>query len=135
MTLANGTDAAASIETVRRICEHWPEMSREDFRALLASDCVYENVPMPHLTCIGPDQAHAFLMGFMSKWQAAEFTLPLIRGDADAVLVERVEQFRKRSGDAPDVFLRSMGAFQLRDGKVTHWRDYFDPREAAALAR
>jgi limonene-1,2-epoxide hydrolase len=89
---------------------------------------------MPHLTCIGPDQAYDFLMAMMARWEAVELAMPLIRGDGDAVLVERVERFRKRSGDAPDVVLRSMGAFELCDGKITHWRDYFDPREAAALA-
>ncbi len=134
MTVAGKSQAIASLETVRRICEHWPEMSRDEFRALLAPDCRYENVPMPHLTCTGPDQAYDFLMPFMSKWEAVDFTLPLIRGDETAVLVERVERFRKKSGDAPDVVLRSMGAFELKDGMVTHWRDYFDPRESAALA-
>lgn len=126
--------AAASIETVRRVCLDWPHMTREDFHALLAPDCHYENVPMPHLACTGPDQAYDFLMAMMTRWEAVEFTLPLIRGDAGAVMVERVERFRKRAGDAPDVVLRSMGAFELKDGKIVQWRDYFDPREAAALA-
>lgn len=124
----------SSIEAVRRVCEHWPEMTREEFHALLTPDCVYLNVPMPDLQCIGPDQAFDFLQGFMGKWEAVEFSLLLVRGDEDAVLVERVERFRQRSGEGAEVTLRSMGAFELRDGKITHWRDYFDPREASALA-
>ncbi len=126
--------AAASLAAVRRIAEHWPHLSREDFHLLLAPDCRYENVPLPHLTCIGPDQAYDFLMAMMQRWEAVEFTLPLVRGDSSAVMVERVERFRRRSGAGEDVVLRSMGAFELRDGMITHWRDYFDPKEAAALA-
>lgn len=133
MAQANSNDAAASLEAVRRICEHWPELSREEFRELLAPDCVYLNVPMPHLQCIGPDRTFDFLRAFMGKWMAIEFTLTLIRGDRDAVLVERLERFRPRSGEGAEVQLRSMGAFELRDGKITQWRDYFDPRESAAL--
>ena len=124
----------SGVEAVRRVCEHWPELTREEFHALLAPDCVYLNVPMPQMQCIGPDQAYDFLQGFMGKWMAVELSLRLIRGDRDAVLVERVERFRKRSGDGPEALLRSMGAFELRDGKIAHWRDYFDPREASALA-
>ena len=134
MATSDNDRAQASIEKVRRICEHWPAMSREDFRELLAPDCVYLNVPMPHLQCTGPDQSYDFLMAMMQRWEAVEFTLPLIRGDETAVLVERLERFRKRSGEGPDVLLRSMGAFELRDGMITQWRDYFDPKEAAALA-
>jgi limonene-1,2-epoxide hydrolase len=26
-----------------------------------------------------------------------------------------------------------MGAFQLRDGKISHWRDYFDSQQAKPL--
>ena len=138
MTAANpaapNSFAPDNLAKVRRICEHWPELTREEFRALLAPDCVYENMPMPHLTCIGPDQAYDFLQPMLQKWEAVSFTLPHIRGDAEAVLVERIEIFRKRSGDAPDVVLRSMGTFRLKDGQIILWRDYFDPSEAAALA-
>ncbi len=132
--MAQAGGDGSSLEVVRRLCEHWPDLTREQFHELLTPDCVYLNVPMPHLQCIGPDQAHDFLQAFMGQWLAVEMSLRLIRGDRDAVLVERVERFRKRSGDGLEVKLVSMGAFELRDGKITQWRDYFDPREAGALA-
>ena len=124
----------SAVVIVRRICEHWPEMTRAEFHALLTPDCVYLNVPMPDLQCIGPDQTFDFLQGFIGKWSAVELSLRLIRGDRDAVLVERSERFRKRSGEGCEIVLRSMGAFELRDGKIAQWRDYFDPRESQALA-
>jgi hypothetical protein len=58
---------------------------------------------MLHLRCIVPDQAYDFLQAFMGQWMAVEMSLQLIRGDRDAVLVERVEQFCKPSGDGPEV--------------------------------
>ena len=123
-----------ALELVRRVCEHWPEMTREEFHAALTGDCVYLNVPMPDRTCTGPDAAYDALHAFAEKWEAVELSLPLVRGDRHAVLVERVERFRKRTGEGSVVVLRSMGAFELREGKIAHWRDYYDPRETLPFA-
>ena len=123
-----------AVDVVRRVCEHWPEMTREEFHAALTSDCVYRNMPLPDKTCVGPDQAYDLLHPLAEKWEAVELSLLLVRGDRRAVMVERIERFRKRTGEGPVVVLHSMGAFELRDGKISHWRDYFDPRETMAFA-
>ena len=43
--------------------------------------------------------------------------------DGDVVLTERVDTFQM--GDKT-VALEVMGTFELRDGKIAAWRDYFD---------
>ena len=37
-----------------RVCEAWPQLGLEDWRALFAPNAVYRNIPMPGDT-IGPD--------------------------------------------------------------------------------
>lgn len=77
-------------------------------------------------------QAHDSLSAFTLRWKPLDFDISLIRGDEKALPVERVEHFRNVASEI--VTLRSMGAFELAEGKITHWRDYFDPRESAQLA-
>lgn len=56
------------------------------------------------------------------------------QGDAATVLTERLETFRSKASPAKVVELHVMGAFEIRDGKIAHWRDYFDLKGSAALA-
>jgi limonene-1,2-epoxide hydrolase len=125
--------ADASQQAVRRICEHWNELTLEDFKALMTPDCVYANVPMPHLECVGPEQAHKALSAFADRLGWAELSLINIRGDREVVLTERIERFRTKANPDAIIELPVMGAFELRDGRIAHWRDYFDTRQSAAL--
>ena len=55
--------------------------------------------------------------------ERVEFRVDNIVADGDVVLTERVDYFVM-----PDktIELPVMGAFEVRDGKIAHWRDYFD---------
>ena len=125
-------DSMAGVALVRHFCEQWPWLKRSDFHEMFTPDCAYVNMPMPQLRCIGPDQTFDLLDGFVSPWKL-ELQLLHIRGDDNVVLTERLERFTKKSGEGPVVELHVMGAFELRDGKISHWRDYFDSRESQPL--
>jgi limonene-1,2-epoxide hydrolase len=43
--------------------------------------------------------------------------------DGDVVLTERIDTFEM---GGKDVVLPVMGVFEVRDGKIAAWRDYFD---------
>ncbi|MPZ24756.1 MAG: hypothetical protein GEU28_14795 [Dehalococcoidia bacterium] len=55
----------------------------------------------------------------------------------DSVFVERVDHVVKKDGSA--VHVPFVGIFEMRNGKIAHWRDYFDvqtwDRQAAASSR
>jgi limonene-1,2-epoxide hydrolase len=129
----NNIDSSAGLELVRHLCEQWPWLQRSDFHEMFTADCVYLNMPAPHLECIGPDQVFDLLDGFIAPWNL-ELNLLHIRGDNDAVLTERLERFENKADNGVAVELHVMGAFELRDGKISHWRDYFDSRESKPLA-
>lgn len=122
----------ANLAVVRRLCEHWPTMSQDDFRALLAPDCDYRNIPIPNDRHIGPDAAHKMVSGFSAIWDV-QCDIVHIVANGSAVLTERLEHFRHRKGEKPGCDLPVMGAFELKDGKITGWRDYFELSHAKPL--
>jgi len=107
-----------------RICEAWPSLTLDDWRALAAPGCVYRNAPMPGDT-IGPDAIHAFLAGPIALFDVKCDVLSVV-ADEHGVAVERLEHFSQRDGQRPPFDLPVLGIFELADGKIVAWRDYFD---------
>lgn len=122
----------AGIKAVRRICEDWPSLTRKDIAELLTPDCVYLNMPMPHLKCTGPDEAFEMLTSMGGAWDIT-LTVKHFVADGGVILTERHERFTSKSNPDKIVDLHVMGAFECVDGKIAHWRDYFDSRESQAL--
>jgi hypothetical protein len=63
--MTHDQQSESSLEGVNQLCERWPEMTREEFHALLT-----------------PDQACEFLHSFIGKWTAVDLSLRLIRSDS-----------------------------------------------------
>ncbi len=122
----------SDIAVVRRLCEQWPWLTREEFHALLAPDCDYRNIPIKGDQHTGPDEAHDMLSRMREPFDS--------RGCAQhqtaaggVVLTERLEHFKHLKGEREACELPVMGAFELKDGKITAWRDYFEMSHAKAL--
>ncbi len=114
-----------NIAVVRTICERWPWLTAAELAGLLAPDCDYRNIPVPGDRHIGPDAAHAVLGRIKEAWDV-ELEVRHIVGSGNAVLTERNERFVHRAGEKPTFDLPVMGTFELRDGKIVAWRDYFE---------
>ena len=112
-------------DAVRKICEHWPTMSPEDLREVMTDDCDYRNVPIEGDRHVGPDAAHAVLGTLGAKWDI-DLTVVNLVGDDHVVMTERTERFTRKDGSREPFVLPVMGVFELRDGKVAAWRDYFE---------
>jgi limonene-1,2-epoxide hydrolase len=115
----NGHDA------VRTICERWATMGLDEFREVMTEDCDYRNIPIEGDRHIGPDAAHAILSTMGAKWDIDLSVVNLV-GDDRVVMTERTEHFTRRDGSREPFVLPVMGVFELRDGKVAAWRDYFE---------
>ena len=112
-------------DAVRTICERWATMSVEELREVMAEDCDYRNVPIDGDRHIGPDAAHAVLSTVARKWDV-DLTVVNLVGDDRVVMTERTEHFTRKDGSREPFVLPVMGVFELRDGKVVAWRDYFE---------
>jgi limonene-1,2-epoxide hydrolase len=88
---------------------------------LVADDLEYDNVPMGKNH--GPDGLKAFLGVMAGNVDEVEFVVHRQAAQGDIVLNERTDRFRigERWIDLPVA-----GVFELRDGKIVLWRDYFD---------
>jgi limonene-1,2-epoxide hydrolase len=88
--------------------------------ALLDPNVVYHNIPMAPVT--GPD-AVAAVFGQIPM-VAMDWETHAMAVDGATVLTERTDRFTLKDGRT--VALRVMGAFEVVDGRIIQWRDYFD---------
>jgi limonene-1,2-epoxide hydrolase len=109
------------IEVVRRFCTAWSNVDSDEIAEFFTDDAVYHNIPMDPLT--GRDTIKSFIAGFAGGAEQIDFRVRNIVADGDVVLTERVDVFVMPNGK---VELPVMGTFDVRDGKIAAWRDYFD---------
>lgn len=93
----------------------------------------YHNIPMEPLT--SKASIREFVEPFIEPATAVKWDLLFIAEDSTGVVMtERVDAFE--FGDKR-IALPVMGTFELVNGKIAKWRDYFDlaefQRQAAAL--
>lgn len=106
-------------ETVQAFIAGFNRMDLDASFTLLADTVVYHNIPMQPLR--GRDAARAFLGQL--PFDAAEWITHAIAANGNTVLTERTDRFRV---NGRWVEIRVMGAFEVTDGRITAWRDYFD---------
>jgi limonene-1,2-epoxide hydrolase len=113
---------------VRAFCEVFDGRDLEALRPYFTEDVVYHNIPLD--PAVGIDATMAFIEGFFGMCESMTIeTLHLaVRGDV--VLTERIDTFTVGNVVAP---LPVMGTFEVRDGKISAWRDYFDLAQITAM--
>jgi len=119
-------DADTALDLVRRFCALWEKLElKGDLTPLLeffTDDAVYHNIPMEPVT--GVEGIRGTVAGFGAIVDSIEFRVLNIAVAGNVVLTERVDVFTLPDGRALE--LPVMGTFEVRDGKIAAWRDYFD---------
>jgi limonene-1,2-epoxide hydrolase len=95
---------------------------------LCADDLVYENVPMQPVY-ESKQAALEFLGGFIGGTDEVDWPVHHQTATGDIVMNERTDRFR--FGDKW-VAVRVVGVWEVRDGAIVLWRDYFDSAEMNA---
>jgi len=90
---------------------------------LCTDDLEYDNVPMP--TCYGKEAARGFLGPMLGEGVRTQWTVHRQVANGELVLNERTDEFW--FGET-HVALPVAGIFELREGRIALWRDYFDLR-------
>ncbi len=108
-------------QTVREFCAAWEAMDRQRILDAFTDDAIYHNMPMAPAQ--GKDAINGLLGFILTPASSVRFEIKHIVGEGDIVLTERVDTFQM--GDKT-VALAGMGVFEVRDGKIAAWRDYFD---------
>jgi limonene-1,2-epoxide hydrolase len=120
--------AAGPTEVVLSFLAAFESMDFDRALAFLADDVEYTNIP------IGTVHGHAgvreVLVPFFAPIHENEFLVSR-RAETDGVVfLERLDRHRLDHGWRE---LPVNSVFEVRDGKVTVWRDYFDLATAAAI--
>jgi limonene-1,2-epoxide hydrolase len=106
---------------VREFCDAFSKHDAEALRPFFTEDVVYHNIPMD--PAVGIDAAVAFIEGFFGMCESMVIENVHVAVRDNVVLTERIDTFTVGKVVAP---LQVMGTFELRDGKISAWRDYFD---------
>jgi limonene-1,2-epoxide hydrolase len=115
-------------ELVRRFCDEFDGSNVEGLRRYFTDDVVYHNIPLD--PAVGIDATIAFIEGFFGMCDSMTIETVNLAVRGDVVLTERIDTFTVGEVVAP---LPVMGTFELRDGKISAWRDYFDLGQITTL--
>ncbi|MBI2724484.1 MAG: SgcJ/EcaC family oxidoreductase [Chloroflexi bacterium] len=106
---------------VREFCQAWEARDVDAIVAAFTEDGVYHNIPMQ--PAVGRDAIRGLLGMILTPATDVRFQIKALAVAGDTVLTERVDTFVLGE---KTVSLPVMGAFELREGKIAAWRDYFD---------
>ena len=108
-------------QIIRDFVATWPRLDADAIVAFFTEDGIYHNIP------IGPVQGGAqlkeFITGFLASWTRTNWDILSMTSAGDTVVVERIDHIFM--GDKT-VDLPCCGVFEMKDGKIKAWRDYFD---------
>ena len=107
-------------------------MEAKDYAAaapFVAEDCRYENMNAPGTVHRGPAGVVGFLEPFFAPISKNEFHVLRRAVAGDVVFIERLD---RHLFGARWVELPVTGVFEVKDGKIVFYRDYFDAQVLTA---
>src|SRR3954467_11657115 len=115
----------STIEVVSRFCAAWSDnVGTVELAAFFTDDAVYHNIPQAPVTGRGfiANKIGSFIRPRPPRIESIEFRVINIAANGPIVMTERLDVFRiaDKSFD-----LQVMGTFEVTDGKINAWRDYF----------
>ena len=113
--------ASNSEQIIRNFCAAWQRKNIPELLGFFTPDAVYHNMPLEPLR--GVDAIRETLNMFVTPAEHIEFELLAIASSGDVVFTERVDRFTMMG---KRVALPVAGVFEVRNGKIAAWRDYFD---------
>ena len=112
---------AEPIDIVRDFCAACEAGDIDAILEFFTEDAVYHNIPVAPVQ--GKDAIRGTFDMFMTGVEKVEFRVLNIAAAGNVVLTERVDVFVLPN---TTIELPVMGTFEVRDGKIAAWRDYFD---------
>jgi limonene-1,2-epoxide hydrolase len=114
----------ANEQLVRDFCKAFSRRDIDELLRYFTDDAVYHNIPMAPAT--GKDEIRAVLEMFVPGSPEIEFSMLNVASADSVVFTERVDRM---SIGGNRVAVPVAGVFEIRDGKIAAWRDYFDMQQ------
>ena len=116
-------------EIVTGFISCWEKKDLDGIMEYFTPDAVYINIPMDPPN-EGTEAIRAFIEGFIGMASKIEFVVNnQVDNGAGMVMNERTDRFLINDDW---VEIQVMGIFEVVDGKIAHWRDYFDMAKFSA---
>ncbi|QBJ96305.1 limonene-1,2-epoxide hydrolase [Rhodococcus sp. ABRD24] len=112
---------SAAEDLVTEFCGLWANPDSALITSYFAEDAVYHNIPMEPVK--GREDIRAFIEGFLAAFDGIDFQIHRQIAVDGIVMNERTDVLR---GAGKEIALPVMGVFEVADGKIAAWRDYFD---------
>jgi limonene-1,2-epoxide hydrolase len=110
----------SNTQIVLDFIDGWNRLDWDAVIALLAEDVIYHNIPMEKV--IGRDATAAVIAGMQAE--SMDWEVISIAENGNKVLTERVDNIGLPGGK--NISLPVMGTFEIENGLIKAWRDYFD---------
>jgi limonene-1,2-epoxide hydrolase len=108
-------------EVVREFCAAIDRKDLDAVAALLDEKVVYHNIGSE--PAVGRDATLAAVKFQFDMFEPIEFRIRNLAADGDTVLTERADVITANGITAP---VPVMGTFEISEGRIVAWRDYFD---------
>jgi limonene-1,2-epoxide hydrolase len=109
-------------ELVTEFCKKWTTPDPEELAGYFTEDAVYHNIPMEPVQ--GREAIKQFIAGFLAAFDGIDFQVHRQVSDGDLVMNERTDVMRRKDGEP--IPLPVTGVFEVENGQIKAWRDYFD---------
>jgi limonene-1,2-epoxide hydrolase len=116
------------MDVVTAFLDAMVEMNFDEALTHIADDCEYTNIPMS--TVRGPAGVREVLEPFFAPIHENEFVILRRAATGPVVFFERLDRHRLEHGWRE---LPVNSVFEVHDGRITVWRDYFDLPTAARI--
>jgi limonene-1,2-epoxide hydrolase len=113
--------SAENEKLVTEFCQSWSRKKVDEILSYLTDDCFYHNIPME--PCVGQAAIRKFIEPFMKEADTVQFEIKHTTSAGNVVMNERVDRFVMGT---KKLELPVAGVFEVRNGKISAWRDYFD---------
>jgi len=106
---------------IREFIAAWSRLDAEELASYFTEDGTYNNMPSSAVS--GRENVQNFIAGFSRPWESTDWEILNLLAAGDIVMVERVD---KTVVAGSPVNLPAFGIFEMENGKIKVWRDYFD---------
>ena len=106
---------------IEQFCEAWSRRAPAELSEYFTEDGVYHNMPIQPVA--GKETVKVFIQNFLATWTDTHWEILNIAEVGNVVFCERLDKTKTTNGD---VDLPCVGVFEMQDGKIRVWRDYFD---------
>ncbi len=111
----------SNIDNIRSFINAWSRLDPNELADYFTEEGSYHNMPIQPV--IGKENVKVFIENFIASWTETNWEILNIVEEGDVVFCERIDKTKSTHGD---IDLPCFGVFEMENGKIRTWRDYFD---------